>query len=116
MEGFNKLLALFAALFITIIVGFLIVRKYNLQAKYPIFGGGADQPTPTTVISGDSQTSEQIDSAQAIKDKFTQTKTTANKGVSNGNVKAIPETGVSTLFIPFSFGLLYSGLRLRKRS
>lgn len=139
MEGFNKILSLFIGLFVVIIVMFLVVRRFNLQKTWPLFGGNSDatkkntattSPTPTKAVVAINQTSD------TIKEKFNNTTTytgTSYEQKSQNNTstsqinsdtaltkgtraQSIPETGAPTALLPLMFTSLTLGIYLRKKS
>lgn len=105
MEGFNKILSLFVGLFVVIIVGFLLVKRFNLQQSWPLLGGNTAQPTPSASPAGGSPTPAQNvvamnTTAESLKEKFgdsakkTETKTIIYK---NNSADAIAR-GEKTAF------------------
>lgn len=84
MEGFNKILSLFIGLFVVIIIGFLLVKRFNLQTSWPILGGNTSVITPTSTPKSNTKSGVKDvvivnNTAESLKEKFGTAKKTGDK-------------------------------------
>jgi len=135
MEGFNKILSLFIGLFVVIIVMFLVVKRFGLQQKWPLFGGSSETKKKVSITTSPTPTITKVvinTTSDSIKEKFNNTTTykgtsyqplNKNEGTvsqtyttSTNQAQSIPETGAPTVLLPLMLSGLTAGLYLRKKS
>ncbi len=89
MEGFNKILSLFVGLFVVIIIGFLLVKRFNLQHSWPLLGAKSASVTPTVTPSITTQNTVAVNTtAESLKEKFN---SGSKKPTNNINTIAVGE-------------------------